>query len=156
MVGVGLGYAFEKFTIGWLLLSSTVITSRIKPYRWARFKKPLICPTRWAERNPLHEGIAYLILLTTKAWNIQRNSLGGSPWSRSNFIKYTFSDYRSLKRHEHVHQRAKSHCSCGLSKLWADQSPYKIVRPTRSFLAKTRLNFFLRSRIYFFEHKLLT
>jgi len=83
--------------------SSTVITSRVKPYRWARFKRPLICPTRCAERNPLYEGIAYLIFLITKAWNIQCNSLEGSPWSRSNFIKnILWLGYRSLKRHEHV------------------------------------------------------
>ena len=60
----------------------------MKPYRWARSKRPLICPTRWTQRNPLHAGIACLILPTTKAWNTQCNSLEGSPWSRSNFIKY--------------------------------------------------------------------
>jgi len=35
---VGLGYAFDELLSADSAMSSTVITSRIKPYQWVRFK----------------------------------------------------------------------------------------------------------------------
>jgi len=66
---VGLGYAFEEFTIG--RLSNVFHCNNIQgeTVSVSTLKKPLICPSRCklTERNPLHAGIAYLILLTIKA-----------------------------------------------------------------------------------------